>query len=515
LEKKMKKGIFALAVVLLFSATVMASEASSPADVASAPQGFPVIASFDQTFLDSCDAEIPTNDNQLLGVEFDEVYYWATGGGYQPHGGANWMYKLDRDCNLVDDCEQGTTSSWGIRDLAYDNAGVRLFGSDDYGLWSFPPACPLVKTALTPPTGYAMPCRALAYDPVTDHLWTGNFSNDIVEFDYNTGQVFCRASNSYSVYGAAWDDQCYAEWGASYPMLWIFAQNGTPALTHYLFDPVLCAYEGSSWMGIDPVGSDDMAGGHATDWGFYEAGVGAALDMNQGTPRDIIMAYELCSLTGLSMTCNNLTPIFCRGKNVYFQVSTNNTTGGPLNVTMTFTGYAGYDCQAGNEMVAIPKAKTIPDGSDTKNYFFKVPNAAGPGPYSAKVSFSYGGTTYECCMNFTCIQCQPWRAGDNTEWVWEEVSRPEVVPTTTTLAQNYPNPFNAETSIGYTLADAGNVNLSVYDISGRLVETLVDGYQSAGEHIASWNASGVSSGVYFYKLSTASYSATKMMNLLK
>jgi hypothetical protein len=89
------------------------------------------------------------------------------------------------------------------------------------------------------------------------------------------------------------------------------------------------------------------------------------------------------------------------------------------------------------------------------------------------------------------------------------------LPIVASLEQNYPNPFNATTSISYTLAEAGNVNLSVYDISGRRVATLVDGYQEAGEHSVSWEASGVSSGVYFYKLSTADYTATKKMHLLK
>jgi predicted outer membrane repeat protein len=83
------------------------------------------------------------------------------------------------------------------------------------------------------------------------------------------------------------------------------------------------------------------------------------------------------------------------------------------------------------------------------------------------------------------------------------------------LYQNYPNPFNAETNISYSLAEAGNVSLSVYDISGRLVATLVNGHEEAGEHVAAWDASQVSSGVYFYKLTTADYTSTKKMNLLK
>ncbi|MFQ5870433.1 MAG: T9SS type A sorting domain-containing protein, partial [Candidatus Zixiibacteriota bacterium] len=79
----------------------------------------------------------------------------------------------------------------------------------------------------------------------------------------------------------------------------------------------------------------------------------------------------------------------------------------------------------------------------------------------------------------------------------------------------YPNPFNAVTNISYSLAEAGNVSLKVYDISGRLVETLVNGPREAGEHIVTWDASKVSSGVYFYKLSAGDYTLTKKMNLLR
>ncbi|MFQ5874340.1 MAG: T9SS type A sorting domain-containing protein, partial [Dehalococcoidia bacterium] len=327
-----------------------------------------------------------------------------------------------------------------------------------------------------------------------------------------TGASFCVAANNRPIYGMAWDDVCYAALGYANPMLWIHSQGGTPGLTMILFDPVACAYTADSCMGLQP---GAIAGGMAFDADNYTPGVGKLLGFNQGTP-DMMQAYEVCQTTGVSMSCTNLTPVFCQGKHVYFQVTTTNTTGAPITVTMTFTGYSGNGCVPGNEMVAIPSTKTIPVGVDTKNYFFKVPNAAGPGPYSAKISFTHAGTTYECCMNFTCVACNPWRVGDNTEWAWGEVDRPEIgLPTTTALAQNYPNPFNAETNIGYLLAEAGNVNLSVYDISGRLVETLLDGYQEAGEHIVTWNGSNVSSGVYFYKVTTSDYTATKMMNLLK
>jgi len=509
-----KKGLLTLAVVLLFSAASMAEEATTDA-------AFPVIETFQELvdvncpFLDSCDAGLAVPDNQLLGVEFDGTDYWVTNGGATSHGGINYLERLDRNCTLIEGCAQNTTSSWGIRDLAYDVGRDILYGSDDYGVYSFDNACPVTLTNLVGPAGYTLPARGLAHDPVTDHLWTANFSNPVTEWDYTTGQIFCQAANSWSTYGMAWDDACYTALGYDHPMLWVFSQNGTPALRMELFDPVACAYTGDFCMGIDPVGADDMAGGIAFDFGNYFPGVGALIAMSQGTPNDIIMAYEICGEPVFTFTCTNLTPVFCRGKNIYFQATTDNP-GAPFDVTMTFTGYSGNGCVPGTEMVTIPKPKTIPDGVDTKNYFFKVPNAAGPGPYSAKISFTHQGITYECCMDFTCVQCQPWKIGDNTEWVWGEVDRLEVgLPTTTALSQNYPNPFNAETNIGYVLAEAGNVNLSVYDISGRLVETLLDGYQEAGEHIVTWNGSTVSSGVYFYKVTTSDYTATKMMNLLK
>jgi hypothetical protein len=217
----------------------------------------------------------------------------------------------------------------------------------------------------------------------------------------------------------------------------------------------------------------------------------------------------------VTQTCEMLTPVFCRGKNIYFKHTINNTTAGAVTGVMTFGGYAGFSCDPPNQMVAQNRNKTYPVGVTSTYYFFKVPNAVQPGQYSVSVSGTLGGFPLYCCMNTTCIQCGSWRSG-NTEWELAEVERPEVnLPTFTSLDQNYPNPFNAETNISFNLAEAGNVSLNVYDITGRLVVTLVDGQMDAGQHVVVWDASSVSSGVYFYKLATVDYSATKSMNLLK
>jgi hypothetical protein len=83
------------------------------------------------------------------------------------------------------------------------------------------------------------------------------------------------------------------------------------------------------------------------------------------------------------------------------------------------------------------------------------------------------------------------------------------------LSQNYPNPFNPTTLIRYRLANNGAVTLRVYDILGRLVKTLVNERQSVGEHLVTFNASNLPSGVYFYHLQAGTFTETKKLTILK
>jgi hypothetical protein len=78
-----------------------------------------------------------------------------------------------------------------------------------------------------------------------------------------------------------------------------------------------------------------------------------------------------------------------------------------------------------------------------------------------------------------------------------------------------PNPFNPLTRIAYYLPAEMHVNLSVYDVNGRLVERLIDGVQHEGEHAVEWNAAGRASGVYFYRLTAGDVVKVKRMVLLK
>ncbi len=81
--------------------------------------------------------------------------------------------------------------------------------------------------------------------------------------------------------------------------------------------------------------------------------------------------------------------------------------------------------------------------------------------------------------------------------------------------ENNPNPFNAATTVTYRLNDAGNVNLSIYNLSGRKVASLENGYKGVGVHSVYWDASNHSSGIYFYRLEVGESVITKRMTLLK
>jgi hypothetical protein len=94
---------------------------------------------------------------------------------------------------------------------------------------------------------------------------------------------------------------------------------------------------------------------------------------------------------------------------------------------------------------------------------------------------------------------------------WVAAERPAHL----TLKSNYPNPFNPSTQISYGLAAGGRVRLSVLDVRGRVVATLVDGVQDAGWHRVHFDASALSSGVYVYRLETQNRTLTNKMLLMK
>lgn len=117
---------------------------------------------------------------------------------------------------------------------------------------------------------------------------------------------------------------------------------------------------------------------------------------------------------------------------------------------------------------------------------------------------------------------QSW--GDVSRWshtwvgnLWSPVGVENEGQTVTefALTQNYPNPFNPSTQIKFSIKDAGFVTLKVYDMLGKEVATLVKGDYATGSYSVSFDAAGLSSGIYFYRLETGSFVQTNKMMLLK
>lgn len=95
------------------------------------------------------------------------------------------------------------------------------------------------------------------------------------------------------------------------------------------------------------------------------------------------------------------------------------------------------------------------------------------------------------------------------------VREPMGNPASYALSQNFPNPFNPATVIMYQLPEAGHVTLAVYDLLGREVAVLYDGFRRAGEYSATFDGRGLASGVYIYRLKAANFVVAKRMTIIK
>lgn len=91
----------------------------------------------------------------------------------------------------------------------------------------------------------------------------------------------------------------------------------------------------------------------------------------------------------------------------------------------------------------------------------------------------------------------------------------EDAPAAFSVEQNAPNPFNPTTTINFTLAEAGNISVEVYNVAGQKIDTIVNEFMDSGKHSVVWDATGFSAGVYFYTVKSGNYSTTTKMTLIK
>jgi hypothetical protein len=109
----------------------------------------------------------------------------------------------------------------------------------------------------------------------------------------------------------------------------------------------------------------------------------------------------------------------------------------------------------------------------------------------------------------------------NNQLIWPDTSvitsveKNDELPKEFVLYQNYPNPFNPSTVIEFSIPKSGDIKLEIFNVLGETIEVLFNEFMTAGNYNAPFNASQLSSGIYFYKLTTGRFVQTKKMLLLK
>ena len=117
--------------------------------------------------------------------------------------------------------------------------------------------------------------------------------------------------------------------------------------------------------------------------------------------------------------------------------------------------------------------------------------------------------------HFVCIPHSPSMAGNINATISGVSISSSVIPENFSLSQNFPNPFNPSTKINFNIAKSGLAKLTVFDLSGKEISTLVNESMNAGSYSVNFNAMNLSSGVYFYRLQAEGYSEMKKMTLIK
>jgi len=165
---------------------------------------------------------------------------------------------------------------------------------------------------------------------------------------------------------------------------------------------------------------------------------------------------------------------------------------------------------------------------DRRTHLFAINSSA----VTREAMFSPDGSTValdgeghgSVTLDFSCLGCHTdktvtWAANYapvlHTSGIHTASEAADDVPTAYALQQNYPNPFNPSTTVEFSLPKTASVTLKVFDVSGRLMGTVLDQRMPAGNHTVSLDASGLTTGVYLYELRTGDFAATRTMVVSK
>jgi len=187
-----------------------------------------------------------------------------------------------------------------------------------------------------------------------------------------------------------------------------------------------------------------------------------------------------------------------------------------ISITHTNGGYMGCDIAIQRGTLAVGSG-----GTYLRSASGELTHIAGISGSSIQISFNYTAPTSigwdTLYATVDAAHSGNWAFAPNKHIYVKNASGiiNQNLPLNFRLNQNYPNPFNPTTKISFTTGTAGNVKLTVYDLLGKEVATLLNEKKDAGSYEIEFNANNLSSGVYFYKLETNQFTDIKRMTLIK
>lgn len=349
------------------------------------------------------------------------------------------------------DAYEQGTVGVGWLDLAWD--GQYVYGTDYQTdiISQFDPAIGQVVGTVPNPLAAGL---GLAYDPETDHFWGAHlWGSNIVEFNRDGDIINSFPQEPYNtVFGLAWDEA-----SPDGPWLWVFVQEPTDMpLTIAQFDPGNGSFTGVQFLAVNHSGdpyNPNVAGGagFTTEW---DPTLGVFICLLQGeNSHDGVGIYEI-------------TPYFSW-----------------LRVSPMFGAIAPSESEDLEIVVDL-------SGDDIDSILDATITVVNNTPEQPAIDV-------------------------HVDIVTGIGGEKGLLPLEYDLAQNFPNPFNATTEIEFTLPLNSDVDLSVYNMLGQKVATLVSGSMDAGHHRVIWDAFNIASGIYFYKLTAGDFSRTHRMTLIK
>jgi hypothetical protein len=267
-----------------------------------------------------------------------------------------------------------------------------------------------------------------------------------------------------------------------------------------------------------PAGSNAL--GDISSFGEDAQGELYLTDYNQGAIFKIVPA----SHTLLVQAQPNISPVVIRpgGGTFTYQVSITNPNAFPVTFDFwddVFTpSYHSLGLQISRFNVQIPAGATITRSNLTQS----IPGTAAPGTYYLRafvgdyptVDWDASWFSFVKQAGTADLAVQDWAGGG-----WDEISEQGTVNGERNHADHIisisPNPFNPTTGIRFQIPEAGQVNLKVYDTTGRLVAKLVEGWMESGVHDVTFDGSKLPSGIYLYRIQVGEWSAAGKMVLIK